>query len=81
MADAVSGLGKVVKIFIFTTVLRKLRMRKQHTNRAVPLDVVPEHRTKRCFPKFRPSDCFCELSFRYLSPGIEGGKCRPLDHM
>ena len=34
MADAVSVFGKVGKIFIFTTVLRKLRMRKQHTNRA-----------------------------------------------
>ena len=34
MAGAVSVYGKVDKIFIFTTVLRKLRMRKQHTNRA-----------------------------------------------
>ena len=60
MADAVSVFGKVDKIFIFTTVLRKLRMRKQHT---IEQDVVPERRTKRCFPRFRPSDCFCELSF------------------
>ena len=32
------------------------------------------------FPRFQPSDRFCELSFRYLSPGIEGEKCRSLDH-
>ena len=64
-----------------TSVLRKLRMRKRRTNRAVPLDVVPERRTKRCSPRFRPGDRFCKLSFRYLSPGIEGEKCRPLDHM
>ena len=66
---------------VTTLVLRKLRMRKQNTNRAVPLDAVPERRTKRCSPRFRPGDRFCELSFRYLSPGIEGEKCRPLDHM
>ena len=58
----------------------KLRMRRQNTNRAVPLDAVPERRTERCSPRFRPGDRFCELSFRYLSPGIEGEKCRPLDH-
>ena len=62
-------------------VLRKLRMRKPNTNKAVPLDVVPERRTKRCSPRFRPGGRFCGLSFRYLSPGIEGEKCRPLDHM
>ena len=56
-------------------------MRKEKTNRAVPLDAVPERRTQRCSPRFRPGDRFCELSFRYLSPGIEGEKCRPLDHM
>ena len=56
-------------------------MRQQNTNRAVPLDAVPERRTERCSPRFRPGDRFCELSFRYLSPGIEGEKCRPLDHM
>ena len=59
----------------------KLRMRKQNSNKAVPLDAVPERRTERCSPRFRPGDRFCELSFRYLSPGIEGEKCRPLDHM
>ena len=32
------------------------------------------------FPRFRPGDRFFELSFRYLSPGSEGEKCRPLDH-
>ena len=30
-----------------------------------------------CSPRGR----FCELSFRYLLPGSEGEKCRPLDHM
>ena len=59
----------------------KLRMRKQNTIRAVPLDAVPERRTERCSPRFRPGDRFCELSFRYLSAGREGEKCRPLDHM
>ena len=58
-----------------TSYLGKLRTRKQSTNRAVP-----ERRTKRCSPRFRPSDRFCELSFRYLSPGSEGEKCRPLNH-
>ena len=56
-------------------------MRKQDSKKAVPLDVVPERRTKRCSPRFRPGDRFCELSFRYLSPGSEGEKRRPLDHM
>ena len=62
-------------------VLRKVRMRKWNANRAVPLDAVPERRTERCSPRFRLGDRFCELSFRYLSPGSEGEKCRPLDHM
>ena len=63
--------------------IRELRMRKQNTKRAVPLDAVPERRTKRCPPRFRPADRFCELSFRYLtSPaGSEGEICRPLYHM
>ena len=60
---------------------RKLRMRKQNAKRAVPLDVVPERRTKRCSPRFRPGDRFCEPSFRYLLPGSEGEKFQPLDHM
>ena len=29
-------------------------------------------------PRFPPGDRFCELSFRYLSPGREGEECRPL---
>ena len=57
------------------------RTRKPNANKAVPLDVVPERRTKRFSPRFRPGGRFCGLSFRYLSPGIEGEKCRPLDHM
>ena len=60
---------------------RELRMRLQNANKAVPLDVVPERRTKRFPPRFRPVGRFCELSFRYLSPGREGEKRRPLDHM
>ena len=56
-------------------------MRKQNANRAVPLDAVPERRTERCSPRFRPGDRFLgEPRFRYLSPGREGEKCRPLDH-
>ena len=62
------------------SVVGKLRMRKVNDSKAVPLDAVPERRTKRCSPRFRPGDRFCELSFRYLSPGREGEKCRPLDH-
>ena len=58
----------------------KLRMRRQNADRAVPLDAVLERRTKRCSPRFRPGDRFCEPSFRYLLPGSEGEKCRPLDH-
>ena len=56
-------------------------MRKENTNKAVPLDVLPERRTERCSPRFRPGDRFLDLSFRYLSPGSEGEKCRPLDPM
>ena len=33
-------------------------MRKWHTKRAVPLDVVPKRRTKRCSPTFRPGGRF-----------------------
>ena len=56
-------------------------MRQQNARATVPLDVAPERRTKRCSPRFRPGGRFCELSFRYLSPGREGEKCRPLDHV
>ena len=61
----------------------KLRMRKQNAKTTVPLDVVPERRTKRCSPRFRPGGRFCELSFRYQSSptGREGEISRPLDHM
>ena len=61
--------------------LGSLRMRKQNIKETVPLDVVPERRTERCSPRFRPGDRFCELSFRYLSSGSEGEKCRPLDRL
>ena len=58
-------------------------MRKLNTKTTVPLDVVPERRTKRCSPRFRPGGRFCELRFRYLSSpiGREGEISRPLDHM
>ena len=58
-------------------------MRQQKTKTTVPLDVVPERRTKRCSPRFRPGGRFCELRFRYLSSpiGRKGEISRPLDHM
>ena len=58
-------------------------MRKQNTKTTVPPDVVPERRTERCSPRFRPGDRVCELSFRDQSSptGIEGEISRPLDHM
>ena len=58
-------------------------MRKQNSKTTVPLDVVPERRTKRFPPRFRPVVRFCELRFRYLSSltGREGKIGRPLDHV
>ena len=38
----------------------------------------PERRTKRCSPRFRPSDRFSGLSFRYQSPNTDGEKRRSL---
>ena len=66
-----------------TRVRESLRMRKQNIKTTVPLDVVPERRTKRFPPRFRPVGRFCELRFRYLSSptGREGEISRPLDHM
>ena len=66
-----------------TRVKGNLRMRKQNAKTTVPLDVVPERRTKRFPPRFRPVGRFCELRFRYLSSptGREGETSRPLDHM
>ena len=66
-----------------TSVLGKLRMRKESTKTTVPLDVAPERRTKRCSPRLRPGGRFCELRFRYQSSptGREGEISRPLDHM
>ena len=65
------------------SVVRKARMRKLNDKRAVPLDVVPERRTKRFPPRFRPVGRFSELRFRYLSSptGRQGEISRPLDHM
>ena len=66
-----------------TRVRGNLRMRKQNTKTTVPPDVVPERRTERFPPRFRPVGRFCELRFRYLSSptGREGEISRPLDHM
>ena len=66
-----------------TRVRGNLRMRKQKTKTTVPLDVVPERRTERFPPRFRPVGRFCELRFRYLSSptGREGEISRPLDHV
>ena len=63
---------------VWISAVGKLRMRKLNTKRAAPLDVVPG---QRCSPRFRPGDRFCELGFRYLSPGSEGEISRPLDHL
>ena len=51
-----------------TSVLGNLCMRIQISRRAVPLNAVPERRTKRCSPRLGPGDRFCELSLRYLFP-------------
>ena len=60
-------------------------MRKQNTNITVPLDVVPERRTERFSPRFRPVGRFCELRCRYLSSptGREGeiNINRPLEYV
>ena len=66
-----------------TRVKGNLRMRKQNTKTTVPLDAVPERRTKRFPPRFRPVGRFCELRFRYQSSptGSEGEISRPLDHI
>ena len=58
-----SGCFDPTRMFFLTrmvgnSVLRKLRMRRLNTKRAVPLDVVPERRTKRCSPRFRPGGRF-----------------------
>ena len=41
-----------------TPVIGQLRMRQQNTKATVPLDVVPERRTERCSPRFRPGGRF-----------------------
>ena len=71
------------RVMVRTRVRGNLRMRKQNTKATVPLDVVPERRTKRFPPRFRPVGRFCELRFRYPSSptGREGEISRPLDHM
>ena len=54
-------------------------MHKLKTKRAEPVDLMPERsiRTKRCSPRIRPGDRFCELSFTYLSSGWNEEKCWP----
>ena len=66
-----------------TRVRGNLPMRKQNTKTTVPLDVMPERRTERFTPRFRPMGRFYELRFRYLSSptGREGEISRPLDYM
>ena len=68
---------------VVTSALGKVRMRKLNIKTTVPLDAVPERRTKRFPPRFRPVGRFCELRFRYLSSptGSEGEISRPLDHI
>ena len=58
-------------------------MRKQNTKPTVPLDVVPERRSRRFSPRFRPLGHFFELRSRYLSSptGREGEISRPLDYI
>jgi len=41
-----------------TSVLGKLRVPKQSTEKAIPLDSVSEHYTERCSLRFPPSDLF-----------------------
>ena len=48
---------------------------------AVPLDVALERRTKRCSPEISARLSLLDQRFWYLSPGSEGEKSRPLDHM
>ena len=38
---------------------RTLHLHKKSKMSAVPLDAVPERRTERCSPRFRPGDRFC----------------------
>ena len=56
-------------------------MRKQNTKTTVPLDVVPERRTERFPPRFRPVGRFYELRFRYPSSptGIDKSAPRPYE--
>ena len=43
---------------VSASTLEKLRMCEQIIKKAVPLDAVPERRTKRCSPRFRPGGRF-----------------------
>ena len=75
--------------FIPTNVVRtrvrgNMRMRKQNPKTTVPLDVVPERRTERCSPRFRPGGRFWSQvsdTCRHRQAGREGEISRPLDHM
>lgn len=65
---------------------KNFRQRKQSSKRAVTLDTVSERRTERCPQRFRPADRFLRFpDFRSRlslgTSGIQGEKCRPLNHM
>ena len=50
-------------------------MRKQNTKTIVPLDVVPERRTKRFPPRFRPVGRFWLAEVQIpIAPDRQGGK-------
>ena len=65
-----------------TSMLGKLRMRKQNIKTIVPLDVLPERRTKRFPPSSRPGDRFVRQgSDIYLSLCSGGEKYQLADHV
>ena len=58
-----------------------MRQQNSKAKAIVPLDVVPERRTERCSPRFRPGGCFwSHVSDTCRQAGREGEKYRPLDH-
>ena len=63
----------MVKLAIFVNFEKGADIFDKQKNKkvsAVPLDVEPERRTKRCSLRFRPGDRFGG-EFRNLSPGSE----------
>ena len=61
-----------------TSVLGELRMRQQKSNSTSGRGARASYRTM--LPEISARRSLLEASFRYLSPGSEGEKCRPLDH-